>query len=99
MAAEPDEGIFGLPRNAIGYNLAAAFGAQRFKSSRLYDWLRLKGYVAFDLPRTVTALGTLLLLGIATAHAYAATAEERLPTYFVAYCLALIIGCVVIAGA
>lgn len=74
------------------------FGAQRLKSSRLYDWLRLKGYVAFDLPRTVTALGALLLLGVAAAHAYIATTQSGLPMYFEVYCLSLIIGCLVIAG-
>ena len=65
---------------------------------KLYDWLRLRGYVAFDLPRTVTALGSLLLLAIAAAHAYVATTEPGLPMYFKVYCLLLIAGCLVVAG-
>lgn len=69
-----------------------------WKSSRLYDWLRLRGYVAFDLPRTVTALGGFLLLAIAAAHAYVAMSEPGLPTYFKMYSGLIFAGCLVVAG-
>ncbi len=69
-----------------------------WKSSRVYDWLRLKGYVAFDLPGLVTALGGFLLLAIAAAHAYVATTKAGLPVYFRVYSILLIVGCLVVAG-
>jgi hypothetical protein len=58
---------------------------ERWKRSQLYEWLRLKGYVAFNLPRTVTTLGAALLTGIATAHVYVLTSRPSLPTSFVVY--------------
>jgi hypothetical protein len=58
---------------------------ERWKRSRAYEWLRLKGYVAFNLPRAVTALGAGLLIGIVAAHAYVMTSRPGLPAYFVAY--------------
>jgi hypothetical protein len=58
---------------------------ERCKHSQLYEWLRLKGYVAFNLPRTVTMLGAALLTGIAAAHVYAATSRPSLPIYFIVY--------------
>ncbi|WP_039889785.1 hypothetical protein [Mycobacterium xenopi] len=70
-----------------------------WRRSRLYRWLRLNGYVAFDLPRTVTGLGSLLLLGIAVSHAYVMATQEALPRYFVVYCAVTIAACVVAAGA
>ncbi|OBI46102.1 oxidoreductase [Mycobacterium kyorinense] len=60
--------------------------------------LRLGGYVAFDLPRTVTALGGVLLLGIVAAHIYVLTRETSPPVYFVIYAAALIAGCLLAAG-
>lgn len=70
-----------------------------WERSRLYQILRLGGWVAFDLPRTVTALGGLLLLGIVAAHVYVLTREPALPAYFVVYAVALIVGALVAAGA
>ncbi|MGH3970565.1 MAG: oxidoreductase, partial [Mycobacterium sp.] len=61
--------------------------------------LRLGGYAAFDLPRTVTALGGLLLLGIVATHVYVLTREPALPVYFVIYAAVLIAGCLLAAGA
>ena len=61
--------------------------------------LRLGGYVAFNLPRTVTTLGGLLLLGIVVTHVYVLTRESRPPVYFVVYAAVLIAGCLLAAGA
>jgi hypothetical protein len=58
---------------------------ERWKRSQLYEWLRLKGYVAFNLPRTVTTLGAALLIGIAAAHVYVVTSRPALPAYFIVY--------------
>ena len=69
-----------------------------WRSSRIYDWLRLKGYVAFDLPNLVTALGGILLISIATPHAYVLTTEAELPTYFKVYSVLMIVACAVTAG-
>ncbi len=69
-----------------------------WKNSRIYDWLRLRGYVAFDLPNLVTALGGILLISIAAAHAYVLTTEVDLPVYFTIYSALMVIGCAVTAG-
>ena len=53
----------------------------RWKRSQVYDWLRLKGYVAFNLPRTVTMLGAALLTGIAAAHVYVLTSQPAHTSY------------------
>jgi hypothetical protein len=66
--------------------------------SRLFRVLSLGGYVAFDLPRVVTGLGAVLLLGIATAHVYILASEQALPAYFVVYAVAMIAGCLSVAG-
>lgn len=75
----------GLPVGAGGY--AAPVGAviERWKRSRPYEWLRLKGYVAFNLPRTVSLLGAALLMGIVAAHVYVLTSQTALPVYFFVY--------------
>jgi hypothetical protein len=66
--------------------------------SRLFRVLSLGGYVAFDLPRVVTGLGTALLLGVAAAHGYMLAAEPGLPVYFVVYAIVMIAGCLAGAG-
>ena len=66
--------------------------ARRIKRSQLYEWLRLKGYVAFNLPRLVTMLGAALLTGIAGIHIYVLISRPALPTYFVVY-TAAVVGC------
>lgn len=58
---------------------------ERWKRSQLYDWLRLKGWVAFNVPRAVSLLGAGLIIGIAAAHAYVLTSRPGLPMYFVVY--------------
>jgi hypothetical protein len=70
-----------------------------WKRSRIYRMLRLGGYVAFNVPRAVTALGGVLLLGIVVAHLYVLTRETALPLYFVVYAVLLIAGCLLAAGA
>lgn len=69
-----------------------------WKRSWLYRALSLGGYVAFDLPRVVTALGTLLLIGIVATHVYVLTTAAALPVYFVIYSAVLIASCVLVAG-
>nr|WP_232070265.1 oxidoreductase [Mycobacterium noviomagense] len=69
-----------------------------WKRSKMYRMLRLGGYVAFNVPRTVTALGGGLLLGIVVAHLYVLARETALPVYFVVYATLLIAGCVLAAG-
>jgi hypothetical protein len=71
---------------------------ERWKHSQLYEWLRLKGYVAFNLPRTVTTLGTALLTGIAAAHVYVVTSQRALPIYFFVYS-AILGACCLLAAA
>jgi hypothetical protein len=65
-------------------------------SSRI---LTLNGWVAFDLPRTVTALGAALLTGIVAVHVYVLATKSALPAYFVIYSAALISGCLLAATA
>jgi hypothetical protein len=58
---------------------------ERWKRSKLYELLRLRGYVAFNLPRTVSVLGAALLIGIAAVHVYVLTSQPALPMYFFVY--------------
>jgi hypothetical protein len=60
--------------------------------------LSLGGYVAFDLPRAVTGLGALLLIGIAATHAYIWASQDALPRYFQIYATVVIAGCLLFAG-
>jgi hypothetical protein len=71
---------------------------QRLKRSQLYEWLRLKGYVAFDLPRTVTMVGAALLIGISATHLYVLASQPGLPAYFVVY-TGVVIACCLLAVA
>lgn len=87
-----------MPSDVAGYAAAVSVAVDRLKSSRLYDWLRLKGYIAFDLPKAVTALGGVLLVSIAAVHVYVLATQPALPVYFKAYCAALIAGCLLVAG-
>ena len=64
----------------------------------MYEWLRLKGYVAFNLPRLVTMLGAALLTGIAAIHVYVLIGRPGLPTYFVVYSAA-VVGCCLLTAA
>lgn len=61
--------------------------------------LRLGGYVAFNVPRAVTALGGVLLLGIVVTHLYVLDRATGLPVYFLVYAVALMAGCVLAAAA
>jgi hypothetical protein len=61
--------------------------------------LTLNGYVAFDLPRTVTGLGASLLMGLAAVHAYVLATRPGLPLYFGVYVAVLIVACLGVAAA
>lgn len=63
--------------------------------------LTLNGWVAFNLPRTVTALGGSLLVGLVAVHAYvlAATTDPSPPTYFAVYSALLAACCLAAASA
>ncbi|WP_406814707.1 oxidoreductase [Mycobacterium sp. M23085] len=60
--------------------------------------LTLNGWVAFNLPRTVTALGGALLTGLAAVHVYVLASRSNLPWYFSAYALVLAAACLVAAS-
>ncbi|TAM65842.1 oxidoreductase [Mycobacterium sp.] len=56
--------------------------------------LTLNGYVAFDLPRTVTGLGVSLLMGLVAVHVYlVASTRPSVPLYFWVYVAVLIAAC------
>ncbi|OBG97596.1 oxidoreductase [Mycobacterium sp. E3251] len=60
--------------------------------------LTLNGWVAFNLPRTVTALGASLLVGLVALHAYVWIREPDVPWYFSVYS-ALLAACCLAAVA
>lgn len=70
-----------------------------WERSRVYRMLRLGGYVAFNVPRAVTGLGGLLLLGIVATHLYVLDRATGLPVYFLVYAVVLMAGCVLAAAA
>lgn len=55
--------------------------------------LTFNGWVAFNLPRTVTALGGGLLVGLVAVHAYVFATLSPAPWYFAVYAALLVIGC------
>lgn len=61
--------------------------------------LTLNGWVAFNLPRTVSALGVALLLGVVAVHGYVLATGAALPTYFSGYVVALTACCLIAAAA
>ncbi|WP_156688581.1 oxidoreductase [Mycobacterium sp. Marseille-P9652] len=65
----------------------------------MFRLLSLGGYVAFDAPRAVTALGAGLLVALAATHAYLLTSLQAPPAFFVAYAVAAIAGCLAAAAA
>jgi hypothetical protein len=81
----------------LGTRAAVDAVIERWKRGRLYEWLRLKGYVAFNLPRTVSALGAGLLIGIAVVHVYVLTTRPALPMYFLVYTAILVACCLLTA--
>jgi hypothetical protein len=89
----------GLRQDTGPYAAGVAVSAQRIERSQLYEWLRLKGYVAFNLPRLVTMLGAALLTGIAAIHVYVLISRPLLPMYFAAYTVAVAGCCLLIAVA
>ena len=75
----------GLARPVGGYFDAVGSMTRRFEHTRLYEWMRLKGYVAFNLPRAVTALGAGLLLGIGATQVYVLTSRPGLNASFAVF--------------
>ncbi|MCV7029614.1 oxidoreductase [Mycobacterium sherrisii] len=65
--------------------------------SRLIRMLSLGGYVAFNMPRTVTAAGVALLLGCVATHIYAVLSQPDRPAFFLVYVAAAVTGCGLIA--
>jgi hypothetical protein len=65
--------------------------------------LTLNGWVAFNIPRTVTALGGALLLGLMAVHVYIFFTEPDLgpdsPVYFAVYSALLVVSCLIAASA
>jgi len=61
--------------------------------------LTLNGYVAFDLPRTVTGLGASLLMGLVAVHVYVGATRPDLPLYFWVYLAVLPAACLGAAAA
>ena len=61
--------------------------------------LTLNGWVAFNLPRTVTALGGSLLMGLVAVHAYVFTRQPGVPPYFAVYSALLTVCCLTAAAA
>jgi hypothetical protein len=72
---------------------------ENWHRSRLFRVLSLGGYVAFNLPKVVTGLGAVLLVGVAATHVYALATRGTLPWFFVAHAAAVIAGCLLVAGA
>lgn len=89
----------GLQQIGGGYDLPMGAMTQRLQRTQLYDWLRLKGYVAFNVPRVVTALGAGALLGIAALHGYVLASRPMGSTWFVAYTVAMVACCLLAAAA
>lgn len=72
---------------------------RRLKRTQMYEWMRLKGYVAFNLPRAVTALGAGLLAGIAAVHVYVLASRPELPAIFAVYTGLMVGSCLLTAAA
>ncbi len=60
--------------------------------------MTLGGYVAFNLPRTVTLIGTALLGGLIATHAYVVLASPAVPVWFAVYTAAVTVGCLLAAA-
>lgn len=69
---------------------------RRIMSSPL---LTLNGWVAFNVPRAVTALGLSLLMGLVAVHVYVVLTEPDPPPYFIVYAAMLAAACLIAAGA
>ncbi|MGD1253211.1 oxidoreductase [Mycobacterium seoulense] len=61
--------------------------------------LTLNGWVAFNMPRAVTALGGSLLAGLVAVHLYLVTTQPGVPAYFAGYVALLTICCLAAAAA
>lgn len=61
--------------------------------------LTLNGWVAFNVPRAVTALGGALLTGLVAVHIFVLASRPELPRYFTAYVVVLAAACLLAASA
>jgi hypothetical protein len=91
--------VAGFTGTPTGYLAHVCAVSQYRERSPLHEWLRLKGYVAFNLPRAVTALGGALLLGVAATHVYVLASRPGLPALFVGYAVGVAAWCVLAAVA
>lgn len=71
--------------------------AQLLRQTKTYRLLTVYRYLAFNLPKVTTALGILLMLGIAAVHLYLIGTAGHLPGYLVGYFTVLGAGCLVAA--
>ncbi|WP_040833941.1 hypothetical protein [Nocardia brevicatena] len=71
--------------------------AQLLRQTKTYRRLTVYRYLAFNLPKVTTALGILLLLGIAAVHLYLIGTTPRLPAYLAGYFAVLGAGCLIAA--
>ncbi|ORB76340.1 oxidoreductase [Mycobacterium scrofulaceum] len=69
---------------------------RRIMSSPL---LTLNGWVAFNVPRAVTAVGISLLMGLVAVHVYVVLTEPDPPLYLIVYTAVLAIACMIAVGA
>jgi hypothetical protein len=100
-APQPDEAPkkCGFVRNVGGYVLAVGSMTRRLKRTQMYEWMRLKGYVAFNLPRVVTGLGAGLLSGIAAVHVYVLVSRPALSAVFAVYTGLVVAWCLLAVAA
>jgi hypothetical protein len=85
---------------ARGVGFLVGAWPENWHRSRMFRILSLGGYVAFDLPRVVTALGAILLVGIAAEHGYlmyVVANQDALPAGFAVYAVAVIAACLLAA--
>lgn len=71
--------------------------AHLLRQTRTYRLLTMYRYLEFNVPRVITALGILLLLGIAAVHVYL-IGTRRLPVYLAGYFAVLGAVCLIAAA-
>lgn len=67
------------------------------RRARASSLLTLNGWVAFNVPRLVTALGVTLLFALVVLHSYVVTTAAALPAYFLGYTAVLTLTCLLAA--
>lgn len=84
---------------AVVVDLAARRASALWRLLLTSPVLTLNRWVAFNLPRAVTALGGALLTGLVAVHVYVLGTRPYLPGYFAAYVLVLAAACLIAASA